>query len=51
MMDFFGIGIKTSALLELVEEFKSYFEEKYKVRHGLTFMNIWVTKDIFLLNM
>lgn len=47
MMDFFGIGIKEYALLELVEEFKSCFGEKYKVRHGLTFMNIWLTSRFF----
>lgn len=29
MMDFFGIGIKEYALLELVEKFKSCFGEKY----------------------
>lgn len=40
MMDFLGTGIKMSALLELVEELKSYFGEKYKVGHGLTFVNI-----------
>lgn len=51
MMEIFGIGIKVYALLELVEEFKSCFGEKYKVRHGLMFMNIRVAKHIFLLNM
>lgn len=40
MMDFLGTGIKMSALLELVEELKSYFGEKYKVGHSLTFVNI-----------
>jgi len=50
-MEFFGIGIKVYALLELAEEFKSCFGEKYKVRHDLTFRNIWVTKHIFLIIM
>lgn len=49
MMEFFGIGMKVYALLEL--EFKSCFGKKYKVRHGFMFMNTGVTKHIFLLNM
>lgn len=49
-MEFFGIGIKVYSLLDLVKEFESCFGGKYKVRRGLTFMNVWVAKHIFLLN-
>lgn len=51
MMDFFGVGIEVYALLELVEEFKSCFGEKDKIKHDLKFMNIWVTKHISLLSL
>lgn len=32
--NFFGIGIKVYALLELLEELESCFGEKYKIKHG-----------------
>lgn len=51
MMDFFGVGIEVYALLELVEELKSCFGEKDKIKHDLKFMNIWVTKHISLLSL
>lgn len=51
MMEFFGIGIEVYALLELVEEFTSCFGEKDKIKHELKFMNVWVTKHVFLLSM